>query len=191
MKRGVAPLLEDAQRRQHAKEQLEQIMTEKANLDANRAFINTKSDKVLYDRFLNDFTNAAHQMELDSANDEATINCIQMSSLFMNLGYVQNDSNDQEQLLLAIIWKMVGGNPDGEGQVLMHNVKVVMCSILNFHIDWMIDYDRNDFNKQQVGRFEDGILYLNPLEIAFMTKKFIQMYKNRQHFLANTKKTHY
>jgi len=46
--------------------------------------------------------------------------------------------------MLAQIWKMIGGNPDGEGVIFLHNAKVVMCSIQNFHIDWMIDTEREN-----------------------------------------------
>lgn len=187
IKRGIQPLIDDAQRRQQAKSQLQQLMTEKANLDANRAFINTKSDKVLYDRVLSDFNGACQSIEVDPANDEATANCVEMSHLFKSLGFVSFDS-DKEHLLLASVWKMLGGNPDGEGQVLLHNVKVVMCAILNFHIDWMIDYDRTEMNTQHIGHFENGILYLNPNEISHMTKKYVLMYQNRQQSLSTNKK---
>lgn len=94
--------------------------------------------------------------------------------------------------MLAQIWKMIGGNPSGEGEVYLHNAKVIMCAILNFHIDWMIDSDRNDGDSSpgrgKFGRFENDILFVTPSEISRLTKKFVLMYRNRQSFLASMQK---
>ena len=68
-------MLQDAERRQKAKAQLSQIMKEKANLEANRAYINTKSDKVLYDRFCRDFREGAEALELGNEEEDAEITC--------------------------------------------------------------------------------------------------------------------
>jgi len=38
---------------------------------------------------------------------------------------------------------------------------------------------------KQVGRFENGRMYLTPNEIVCLTKKFVLMYKNRQNSLQN------
>jgi hypothetical protein len=104
-----------------------------------------------------------------------------MSNLFLTLGFVQPTSNDAEQLLLANIWKLVGGNSDGNGEVMLWNLKVVMCCIQNFHIDWLIDLEREDVkaNFKKIGRFENGHLLFTPNEITCITKKFVIMYKNR------------
>ena len=70
-----------------------------------------------------------------------------MAQLFIDVGYVNAGENSaQEQQTLANIWEMLGGRSDGEGFIFLHNVKVIMCAVLNFHIDWMIDYDRSDLN---------------------------------------------
>lgn len=90
--------------------------------------------------------------------------------------------------MLAQIWKLIGGNPDGEGEVPLHNAKVVMCAILNFHIDWMIDGEREENERSpvrgKIGRLENDILFVTPGEISKITKKFVIMYRNRQTFLA-------
>jgi hypothetical protein len=109
------------------------------------------------------------------------VSCAQMSNMFLTLGFVQPASSDQEQLLLANIWKLVGGNPDGNGEVLMWNIKVVMCCIMNFHIDWLIDLEREDVKTtyKNIGRFDNGHIFFTPNEISILTKKFVVMYKNR------------
>lgn len=94
IKRGINPLIEDAQRRQQAKEQLQKIMQEKANLEANRAFINSKSDKVLYDRFCNDFASVTEHMGLDSNQEDTRISCSQMSALFLKMGFATPNGNE-------------------------------------------------------------------------------------------------
>lgn len=129
IKRGIDPLVEDATRRQNARDSLQQIMKQKANLEANRAYINTKSDKVLYDRFCRDFKEGSDILELGNEEDEAAISCAQMSNMFLTLGFVQPESSEAEQLLLANIWKLLGGSSDGNGEVLLWNIKVVMCCI--------------------------------------------------------------
>ena len=50
-------------------------MKEKANLEANRAYINSKSDKVLYDRFCSDFDKACHSLRINSTDDSASLDC--------------------------------------------------------------------------------------------------------------------
>ncbi len=51
-----------------------------------------------------------------------------------------------------------------------------MCAIQNFHIDWIIDMEREDEN-QGIGRVgEDGNLYLTSSEITSITKKNIRLY---------------
>lgn len=65
---------------------------------------------------------------------------------------------------------------------MLHNSKVIMCSIQNFHIDWMIDSERNYKNappKGKIGRFDEEIILLTPLEISKLTKKYVIMYRNR------------
>jgi hypothetical protein len=77
-------------------------MQEKANLESNRAFINSKSDKVLYDRFCKDYAKVCDHMDLDISEDATTsITCSLMSSLFLQMGFATPNGNDQEQLLLA------------------------------------------------------------------------------------------
>jgi len=46
--------------------------------------------------------------------------------------------------MLANIWKSIGGDQSGQGTVPLKRVKVFMCGIQNFHIDWVIDHERDD-----------------------------------------------
>ena len=75
MKRGIDPLIEDSTRRIQAKQSIDKIMREKANQEASRAFINSKSDKVLYERFCKDFKEASETLKLGSEEDDAQITC--------------------------------------------------------------------------------------------------------------------
>lgn len=168
-------------------------MSEKASLEANKAYINSKSDKVLYDKFCKDFNNVCYNNDINPNNEQTKITCTQMSGLFLQLGFARVHSSDNEQLFLAQIWKIIGGHPDGDGEVYLHNAKVIMCSIQNFHIDWMIDNERDETDSnaspsRKIGRFENGYLMLTPDEISRITKKYISMYRNRQAFIANNQK---
>mmetsp|Transcript_8563 Transcript_8563/g.13225 ORF Transcript_8563/g.13225 Transcript_8563/m.13225 type:complete len:80 (+) Transcript_8563:1523-1762(+) len=66
----------------------------------------------------------------------------------------------------------------------------MMCAIQNFHIDWLIDHEREEepFNPAAVGRFEEGFMFLNSEEISHLTKKNIILYKNRQEKISEDKK---
>ena len=68
-----------------------------------------------------------------------------------------------------------------------------MCAIQNYHIDWMVDPEREDdrVNTHAIGRISQEELLLTPAEISYMTKKFVNLYKNRQDKLANDKKTNH
>lgn len=76
----------------------------KSSLDKSAAQISSKSDKVMYDRFDQDFVRVCQQMELiDDADDEVNTNdldiqisCAQMSQLFLNLGFVRPDGRENE-----------------------------------------------------------------------------------------------
>lgn len=94
IKRGINPLIEDAVRRKKAKEQLQQIMREKANLEANRAFINSKSDKVLYDRFTLDFNKVCEHMGFEASEEGTLISCQEMSNLYLQMGFASSKGGD-------------------------------------------------------------------------------------------------
>ena len=67
-----------------------------------------------------------------------------------------------------------------------------MCAIQNFHIDWIIDPEREEFSKvtpAHIGRIEDRNLFLKSDEISYLTKKYVDLYKNRLEKLANDKKS--
>jgi hypothetical protein len=62
-----------------------------------------------------------------------------------------------------------------------------MCAILNFHIDWIIDLEREEtpgVNPNRIGRMYDKTLLLKSEEITYITKKYVILYKNRQDKIA-------
>ena len=82
---------------------------------------------------------------------------------------------------------MIGGDDAGQIEVPLQRVKVIMCSIQNFHIDWLIDDEREDqgkVNPRQIGRFEGNRMYMRSEEITYLTKKYLFLYQNRQTKLA-------
>jgi len=128
MKRGVAPLVADAERRRAAKQELEIMQQQKAQIESSRAFINSKSDKVMYDRFDSDFNRAVDHLELSFEDQQSGLTCAQMTQLSLNLGFVKT-CTEQEQTLLAQLWRILGGDEDGEGKVVLHFIKTIMCCI--------------------------------------------------------------
>ena len=68
----------------------------------------------------------------------------------------------------------------------------MMCAIQNFHIDWIIDPLREDFsrvNPSVIGRIEDRNLFLKSDEISYLSKQYVDLYKNRMEKLALDKKS--
>jgi hypothetical protein len=58
-----------------------------------------------------------------------------------------------------------------------------MCAILNFHIDWIIDMEREEepgVDPNHLGRISGDTLLLKSEEISYITKKYVKLYKNRQ-----------
>lgn len=91
-----------------------------------------------------------------------------MTQLSLNLGFVKT-CTEHEQTLLAQIWRILGGDEDGEGKVMLHFIKTIMCCIQNFHIDWIIDYMREESESgvkaSNIGRIEKDNIYFTPDEI--------------------------
>ena len=69
-----------------------------------------------------------------------------------------------------------------------------MCAVQNFHIDWLIDSEREEekFDAKNIGRRDAHRLYLRSDEITHISRKFLSLYQNRQDFLAKklSKKHH-
>ena len=95
----------------------------KVNQDKNTAHITPLSDKVMYERFAKDFQSECIDLELLSPNESPNaarhvpVSCTQMSKLFLNLGFVRQQTNEEEQIALANIWKTIGGDGQGEQTV--------------------------------------------------------------------------
>lgn len=79
---------------------------------------------------------------------------------------------------------------------MLHFIKTIMCCIQNFHIDWIIDYQREESESGvkagNIGRIEKDNIYFTPDEISYLTKKYVLLYRNRQDkFQENLKNHHY
>ena len=68
-----------------------------------------------------------------------------------------------------------------------------MCAIQNFHVDWYVNNSSAVLNPKKVGTFNaSGDILFTSVEITHITKKFLQLYKNRQNkFQDNLKNHHY
>lgn len=103
----------------------------------------------MYDKFDADFHGTAQQMNIlpmDSGVEDfplgIQISCAQMSQLFLAMGFVRAEGVESEQLMLANIWKQLGGDDNGKTTIPLKRAKIFMCGIQNFHIDWLIDTER-------------------------------------------------
>lgn len=114
-----------------------------------------------------------------------------MSQLFLKLGFVSPIAQEQEQLMLADIWKSIGGDHEGQGQIPLSNCKNLLRAIQNFHHQDIMDLEREQSNQietMNIGReTENGLLFTSE-EIEYITRKYIDLYSNRQDKLAQDKK---
>lgn len=92
--------------------------------------------------------------------------------------------------MLGNIWHLAGGDELGQEKIPLQRIKVIMCGIQNFHIDWIIDHERNeeDINHAKIGRIDGPNLFLKSEEITILTKRMLPLYKNRMDLLASEKK---
>jgi len=91
---------------------------------------------MVHDRFDNDFSKACYDLEIiqvpeDAENfkPEVRIGCAQMSQLFLKLGFVSPIAQEHEQLMLADIWKGIGGDHEGQGVIPLGNCKNFLRAI--------------------------------------------------------------
>lgn len=83
----------------------------------------------------------------------------------------------------------MGGDAEGVEKVALQRVRVAMCAIQNFHIDWMVDTQATEGERMpnKVGRFLDHNWLLSPAEITNFAVKFSILYKNRMDKLLEEK----
>lgn len=93
--------------------------------------------------------------------------------------------------MLADIWKSIGGDHEGQGQIPLSNCKNLLRAIQNFHHQDIMDLEREQSNQietMNIGReTENGLLFTSE-EIEYITRKYIDLYSNRQDKLAQDKK---
>ena len=77
-----------------------------------------------------------------------------MSQIFLKLGFVSPVAKESEQLQLAEIWKLIGGDVEGQSKIPLSNVKNFLRANQNFHHQDVIDTERKGltFNPKQLGR---------------------------------------
>jgi hypothetical protein len=96
-------------RRQNQAQTINQILQQKIHADKNTAQISAASDKFIYEKFDSDFANEAMNIGLfeheQDQCDEKMIDCPKMSWLFLAMGFVKANGSEEDQALLANIWK--------------------------------------------------------------------------------------
>jgi len=113
-----------------------------------------------------------------------------MSQIFLKLGFVSAIAQEREQLLLADIWRHVGGDEDGKGSIPITNCKNFMRAIQNFHHQDIIDNESesNRVDPNNLGKeYESGLMF-KPSEIDYISRTYRFLYANRQDKLAEDKK---
>ena len=91
---------------------------------------------------------------------------------------------------------------EGQEAILIHNLKVFLCAIMNFKEKWMMVEEqvvegeeetaqKGKVDKDNVGTFNDGQLQLRDAEINWINKHFCLMHANRQDYTLNNKKVNH
>lgn len=119
-----------------------------------------------------------------------------MSQLLLRLGFVNRSLKQSEQLLLADIWRKIGGDAEGQGQVPFCNLKNFLRAIQNFHHQELLDVEREaDPSKYErnglIGRHTNFGLLFTTEEIENITKMYRELYRNRQDKLAERHTTRF
>ena len=104
LSRGFDPLIEDANRR--IRDQSAQQDLSKCKIASNVNLISLNSDKVLYERFDKDFTEATIKLNIIKKTEmeligntnllDKHISCPQMSQLFLELGFISSRIMNKE-----------------------------------------------------------------------------------------------
>ena len=113
-----------------------------------------------------------------------------MSYLFENLGFLSENKNELEKQdkLVASIWRIVSA----KNHAKVNNIKAMMCAIQNFHVDWYLNREDLPLDKKKIGKIVSNSIHFTSDEITHLTKKYLQLYKNRQNqFQDNLKSHHY
>jgi hypothetical protein len=147
----------------------------------------------MHDRFDQDFHQACEELEIlkdESQLHNTQVGCAQMSQIFLKLGFVSPIAQESEQFQLAEIWKLIGGDMEGQGKIPLSNVKNFLRAIQNFHHQDIIDTERQGLsvNAKQLGRQTSTGLVYKPSEIEYITRNYRLLYSNRQDRLAEYKK---
>ena len=97
--RGMNDIMEDTNRKLAKKAFYEENLKKK-EVNEFKYQINSTSDKVMHDRFDNDFHNACEELSIlrdERELHETSVGCAQMSQVFLTLGFVSPIAKESEQ----------------------------------------------------------------------------------------------
>mmetsp|Transcript_5313 Transcript_5313/g.8949 ORF Transcript_5313/g.8949 Transcript_5313/m.8949 type:complete len:152 (+) Transcript_5313:929-1384(+) len=135
IERDFNSIHQDTSRRMQQKQQYDKLMSKKPRVAANQ--INSASDKVINDKFDQDFKLTSVELGLIGANQAQNIDnlnkfqvtCSQLSQIFLVMGFVSPVAQEEEQLMLADIWSQLGGDREGQGVVSLGSCKNFLRAI--------------------------------------------------------------
>lgn len=180
-------LYQDTQQWMSTRQQREENMKTKPKISGLQ--IGAQSDKFVHDRFDQDFNKACTDLQIiqkpeqaDEYDENVRVGCGKMSKLFLQLGFVSPIALENEQMMLADIWKSIGGDEEGQETVPLSNCKNILRAIQNFHHqDIMEDGDAP----------ESKGLRFSGFQIQIISSKFRELFKNRQDkLLADKRNSH-
>jgi hypothetical protein len=80
-------------------------------------------------------------------------------------------AQEHEQIMVAEIWKAIGGDEEGQGTVPLTNCKNIMRAIQNFH--------HHDIMASNDVEPHDAGIRFSPSEISIISSKYRELFKNR------------
>ena len=98
----------------------------------------------------------------------------------MRLGFVSPVAQEHEQIMVAEIWKAIGGDEEGQGTVPLTNCKNIMRAVQNFH--------HHDIMASSDAEPLDAGIRFSPTEISIISSKYRELFKNRQEKVAEDKR---
>lgn len=112
-----------------------------------------------------------------------------MTKIFLKLGFVSPNGKKTDEESIGEIWKVIGGDSEGQNEIPLSSCKNFLKAIQNFHHQDIIDPQRSgpEIDMKKLGRATVNGLLFKPNEIEFITKRYLDLYANRQDKLAYDK----
>ena len=147
----------------------------------NQLSLNANSEQALLNRFNKDFT------ALTSATNGMSMTQPEFFAVIEQLGFLHAKESQEEHQLALDLWKQFAIGHKG----FKSHARCVLVAIQNLKDPQIIDNTRETFDKKKLGKINAEFLMFTPREFEHMTKKYLQLFKNRQNFLLNQKKELY